>query len=174
MQDRAPEDILREEQENAGEKAFDEDAERAQQEADHRRDVEQDREMVDEDPEPYCRCNTQSHDPDCHIDHTLSALEAGIAFPGVKIGLGLPRLSEEAYGIKGILDYSYWNTNGVAMVIVAKEGTVADWAAYIGATNAANNSEEDTVRWVCRKGAKLSRDQAHRWFPDLPIEAYRE
>ncbi len=37
--------------------------------------------------EPYnpkpevCRCSTQRHDPDCHIDHTLSALEADIAFP---------------------------------------------------------------------------------------------
>lgn len=28
-----------------------------------------------------CRCNTQSQDPDCHIDHTLSTLEADIAFP---------------------------------------------------------------------------------------------
>lgn len=28
-----------------------------------------------------CHCNTQRHDPDCHIDHTLSVLEADIAFP---------------------------------------------------------------------------------------------
>ncbi|KKK53690.1 hypothetical protein LCGC14_3092250 [marine sediment metagenome] len=88
--------------------------------------------------------------------------------------LGLPHYSKEDFGIDGILNYSYWNTGGMAMAIVAKEGDVADWAAYIGATQSKGQSEEDTVRWVCRKGAKLSRDQAHRWFPKLPIEAYRE
>ena len=49
-----------------------------------------------------------------------------------------------------------------------------DVAAYIGATNAANTSEEETVRWVCCKGAKPSRTPAHRWFPQLPIGRYRE
>ncbi|KKL23037.1 hypothetical protein LCGC14_2429450 [marine sediment metagenome] len=88
--------------------------------------------------------------------------------------LGLPHYNKEDFGIDGILNYSYWNTNGMATAIVAKEGEVADWAAYIGATQSQGQSEEDTVRWVCRKGAKLSRDQAHRWFHKLPIEAYRE
>jgi hypothetical protein len=28
-----------------------------------------------------CHCNTQRQDPDCHIGHTLSSLEADLAFP---------------------------------------------------------------------------------------------
>jgi len=60
------------------------------------------------------------------------------------------------------------------VAIVAIEGAIADWAAYIGSTDAVDTSEEDTVRWVCRRGSKLSREQSHRWFPQLPIEAYRE
>ena len=186
MQDRAPEDVLREEQEDEATKAqrqaedavgYEEaaryDAEQAQQEADHRRDVEKDREMMTEDPEPHCSCNSAGQDPNCHIDHTRSIAQLREAFPPA-VGLGLPHYNEDVYGIGGILNYSYWNTNGVAMCIVAKEGGAADWAAYVGATNAANNSEEDTVQWVCRNGAKLSRKQANRWFSELPIEAYRE
>jgi len=205
MRDRAPEDVLREEQEDDATKAqrqaedhigyeeaarFDAEqaerrqgpgldeyagteAEKAQQEADHQRDVEQDREMMTEDPEPHCSCNSAGQDPNCHIDHTRSIAQLREAFPPA-VGLGLPHYNEDVYGIGGILNYSYWNTNGVAMCIVAKEGGAADWAAYVGATNAANNSEEDTVQWVCRNGAKLSRKQANRWFSELPIEAYRE
>ncbi|KKL48057.1 hypothetical protein LCGC14_2329320 [marine sediment metagenome] len=121
-----------------------EEAAQAQQEYDARIDRQRDEAMVTEDPEQ----------------------------PPSRPSLGLPYVR----GVENlrVLNYSYWNTNGVAMCIVAKEGGVADWAAYIGATNAANNSEEDTVQWVCRHGAKLSRKQANRWFPDLPIEAYRE
>ncbi|KKM13989.1 hypothetical protein LCGC14_1710670 [marine sediment metagenome] len=37
--------------------------------------------MVTEGTKP-CRCNTANRDPDCHIDHTLSAMEADMAFPG--------------------------------------------------------------------------------------------
>ncbi len=151
-------------------------AEQAQQEADHLRDVEQDRQMVTDDPEPHCSCNSAAQDPNCHIDHSLSAIEASIAFgqgrPSTE-GLGLPHYSKEEYGIGGILNYSYWNCNG-AVAIVAIEGAVADWAAYVGGPSPLVRSEEATVRWVCRMGAKLSRQQAHRWFPDLPIEAYRE
>lgn len=119
-------------------------AEQAQQEADHQRDVERDMEMVTEDT-------------------------------GRPPGLGLPQYSALKYGIGGILNYSYWNCNSNATAIVAIEGGAADWAAYIGATESrGSTSMEETVRWVCRKGAKLSREQAHRWFPQLPIEAYRE
>ncbi len=87
--------------------------------------------------------------------------------------LGIRHYSPEEYGIDGILNYSYWNCNG-SFAIVAIEGGAADWAAYIGGPNPDVKSEEETVQWVCRKGAKLTRDQAHRWFPDLPIERYRE
>jgi len=120
---------------------------------------------LDRAPEDILR-EEQEREKDSEIPGTLGESR--------RASLGLPHLSPKAFGVDGILNYSYWNTNGVAMVIVAKEGAVADWVAYIGATNSAHNSAEDTVRWVCQRGAKLSRDQAHRWFPDLPIEAYRE
>ncbi|GAF85901.1 unnamed protein product, partial [marine sediment metagenome] len=45
-------------------------------------------------------------------------------------------------------------------------------AAYIGADS--GQREEECVGWTVRHGCKLSRDQAHRWFPQLPIERYRE
>ena len=144
--DRSPEDILREEQESRGSEMYtDEEIERAQQEADHQRDVEQDRQMVTEDPEQ----------------------PPGLGLPHYRLWVGTRQVTD-------ILNYSYWNCNGMAMCIAAKEGAVADWAAYIGAIPALSSSEEDAVDWTVRKGAKLSRQQAHRWFPDLPIEAYRE
>jgi len=74
-------------------------------------------------------------------------------------------------GIEGVLAYNYWNCNGKGMVIVAKEGAVEDWAAYIGADDGFR--EEECVEWTCRQGAKLSQEQAHRWFPQFPVEAYR-
>ena len=86
--------------------------------------------------------------------------------------LGLPHYNKEAYGVSGILSYNYWNANGKGICIVAVEGGAADWAAYIGADD--GWKEAECVEWTCRHGCKLSRDQAHRWFPQLPIEAYRE
>lgn len=75
-------------------------------------------------------------------------------------------------GIEGVLNYDYWNANGKGICIVAKEGGNEDWAAYIGADDGWREAE--CVEWACRRGCKLSKDQAHRWFPDLPIERYRE
>ena len=51
------------------------------------------------DPE-RCRCNTQSQNPDCHIDHTFSILQAHIAFPQRASGLGEPceTCGGEGYG----------------------------------------------------------------------------
>lgn len=149
--DRAPEDILHEEQENTGP---DYEAEQAQQEFEHLRDAERDRQMVTEEPKPPGRIPIERFRQ------------------GRPITLGLPHLSEEAYGLKGILNYSYWNANGSGIVILAIEGGAADWAAYIGSDD--GMSEEECIRWTAEKGCKLSRAQAHRWFPQLPIEAYRE
>ncbi len=121
------------------------DAEQAQQEADHQRDVEQDRQMV--------------------TDYTPPVRPTAIS-----PALGLPYVR----GVEKhrVLDYSYWNANGVGIAIVAVEGSAADWAAYIGADDGMHT--ECCVEWTIRKGSKLGREQAHRWFPDLPIEAYRE
>ncbi|KKM89732.1 hypothetical protein LCGC14_1245640 [marine sediment metagenome] len=139
MQDRAPEDILREEQEREmrGEMPGTL-GEQAQQEADHLRDVQNDREMVTDEP--------------------------------TRPTLGLPYVR----GVEEhrVLNYSYWNANGVGIAIVAVEGGAADWAAYIGGDD--GQRTEDCVAWTIRRGCKLSRQQAHRWFPDIPIEAYRE
>ncbi|KKL86776.1 hypothetical protein LCGC14_1941320 [marine sediment metagenome] len=75
-------------------------------------------------------------------------------------------------GVEGVLAYNYWNANGKGVCIVAKEGGIEDWAAYIGADDGMREAE--CVEWTCRRGCKLSREQAHRWFPELPIGAYRE
>ena len=127
------------------EQMMEDDPEQSQQAADHMREVEKDRQMVTDDPPP-------------------------VAFPGVKIGLGLPYV----HGVEQhrVLNYNYWNANGRAMCIAAVEGHAADWAAYIGADGGWRT--EECVEWTIRKGCKLSRDQANRWFPELPIEAYRE
>ncbi|KKK47675.1 hypothetical protein LCGC14_3152760, partial [marine sediment metagenome] len=42
---------------------------------------------------------------------------------------------------EGSLDNRYWNANGKGICIVAKEGAVQDWAAYIFADD--GWSEED-------------------------------
>ena len=85
-------------------------------------------------------------------------------------GLGLPyvRGVEELR----VLNYSYWNANGIGVCIVAVEGGAADWAAYIGADD--GQRTEECVAWTIRRGCKFSRNQANRWFPELPIERYRE
>lgn len=168
-----------------------EDAEQAQQEADHRRDVEQDREMVTDDPPPEDilraeqenteRGTNTTSEPSCPVvvheesdwpkdsQRRLDAEHRGSEVVQA-VGLGLPYV----HGVEQhrVLDYNYWNANGVGVCIVAKEGEVADWAAYIGADGGWRT--EECVEWTIRHGCKLSRNQAHRWFPNLPIEAYRE
>ena len=83
------------------------------------------------------------------------------------MSLGLPyyRVGEHVIG------ESYFNANGVGIAIVAQEGGADDWAAYIGADD--GWSEDACVEWTCRHGSKLSLEQASRWFPQLPKDAYR-
>ncbi|KKN08697.1 hypothetical protein LCGC14_1053960 [marine sediment metagenome] len=123
---------------------------------------------LDRSPEDILR-EEQEREKDSEMPGTLGV-------EGGRPSLGLPHynLWEGTRQVTGILNYSYWNCNGMAMCIAAKEGAIADWAAYIGAIPALASSEEDAVDWTVSKGAKLSRQQANRWFPDLPIEAYRE
>lgn len=87
--------------------------------------------------------------------------------------LGLRHYSKEAIGIDRVLEYSYWNTNGVGIVILAREGYADDWAAYIGAMAEPHHREEQAVQWTASNGAKLTRAEASRWFPQLPGDAYR-
>ena len=79
---------------------------------------------------------------------------------------------KEVVGIDRVLAYNYWNTNGVGIVIVAREGHADDWAAYIGALPN-RDTEREVIEWTAHYGAKLSRQQASRWFPQLPAEKYR-
>lgn len=88
------------------------------------------------------------------------------------MSLGLRHYSAHAVGIDRVLAYNYWNANGHGVVILAREGHADDWAAYIGAGGP--EREEDAIAEVAKQGAKLSREQARRWFPNLPIEAYRD
>jgi len=72
-----------------------------------------------------------------------------------------------------VLDYTYWNANGVGVVILAREGYADDWGAYIGAICAVRHTEEEAIAHVAAHGSKLSTEMATRWFPHLPAEAYR-
>ena len=89
--------------------------------------------------------------------------------------LGLQHYStdpETGVGIDRVLAYSYWNTDGVGIVILAREGYADDWAAYIGALPG-HHTEQEAIAHAAARGAKLSRAQAELWFPHLPAEAYR-
>lgn len=88
------------------------------------------------------------------------------------MSLELRHYSKKAVGIDRVLAYNYWNANGHGIVILAREGYADDWAAYIGA--AGPEREEDAIAEVASQGAKLSRSQAGRWFPYLPLDAYRD
>ena len=91
------------------------------------------------------------------------------------MSLDLPHYSadpEVGVGIDRVLAYSYWNINGTGTVILAREGYADDWAAYIGAL-AGPHTEQEAIAHIAAHGAKLAPEQAARWFPKLPKEAYR-
>lgn len=73
-------------------------------------------------------------------------------------------------GDRRILDSYYWNTNGMAISIVAVEGGI-DWAAYIGATDKVEH-EIDAHLWTLDYGAKLSESFARSLFKvDMPYRS---
>ena len=74
---------------------------------------------------------------------------------------------------EGVLDYTYFNADGVGVVILAREGVAADWGAYIGAICLPWATEEQAIAYVAAHGTKLNKAMATRWFPHLPAEAYR-
>jgi len=83
-----------------------------------------------------------------------------------------------------MISHYYWNTNGMAVAIVAVVSPSGlDWAVYIGATPSDTHyvgldgqlysvetsekrytSEEETVEWAARYGAKLSEEMARFLF----------
>lgn len=68
---------------------------------------------------------------------------------------------------KEALEARYWNVNGVGICIVAVVTKGIDWAAYIGADD--GWSEEACIRWATEKGAKLSQQDAHHFFPNIKL-----
>lgn len=71
----------------------------------------------------------------------------------------------------------YFNANGVAVAIVASvnrrgDGSVFDWAAYIGGSTKTMH-EHQCVNAVAERGVKLLIGDAIHFFPDLPVEKYR-
>ena len=70
---------------------------------------------------------------------------------------------------RDIVTYRYWNTNGVAVAIVAVEGRVQDVAAYIGGDLDPDASEEATLQRVRQLGAKLTKEEAYRFLPQLEL-----
>ncbi len=65
-----------------------------------------------------------------------------------------------------ILDNRSWYANGMGVIIVAVEGSVNDWAAYIGGV-AYTDPEDNAIEWVGRHGCKLSEDEAKAFFPRI-------
>jgi hypothetical protein len=66
-----------------------------------------------------------------------------------------------------MIRHRYWNANGFAVAIVAKEGGVNDWAAYIGATEGVATLEHETVKFVLAHGCKISQKIAEAIFPEF-------
>lgn len=81
---------------------------------------------------------------------------------------------------KKVYPLKYWNSNGVAVAIVAVanyvDGELFDWAAYIGGTTKTEH-EEDAYDEVTQYGCKLDVHLAHylarRSGYSLSKETYR-
>lgn len=71
----------------------------------------------------------------------------------------------------------YFNSNNVAVAIIAIasyiDNKLFDWSAYIGGSRKVER-EQDCLKEVEDYGCKLSINDAQYFFPDLPIEKYRE
>ena len=70
----------------------------------------------------------------------------------------------------------YFNSNGFAVSIVAAvntyQGEILDWCAYIAGTDQTFH-EEDAHEWAAEWGDKMRQEDAHHFFPYLPIEKWR-
>jgi hypothetical protein len=72
------------------------------------------------------------------------------------------------YGLEAV----YENT-GHGLAIVARVNEGRDWAAYRGAGCSPDETEESTLAYVARCGAKLSEEEARFYFPGMQ-EPYRD
>lgn len=68
---------------------------------------------------------------------------------------------------RDIIQWKYWNTNGIGIAIVAAKGGASDVGAYIGASVAGAEFEEVAVRDARAYGAKLTKEEALGMLPGL-------
>ena len=73
-----------------------------------------------------------------------------------------------ATGDRKIVTGRYYNSNYYATAIVAVITEDIDWAAYIGGADY-KLPEEEAVKYVSDCGAKLSKDDALHYFPDINL-----
>ena len=73
-----------------------------------------------------------------------------------------------ARGNKRIVEARYWNTNGIAIAIIAIITEDIDWAAYVGATDMIDY-KDDTLQWTAHWGAKLWESDARHFFPNMDL-----
>ena len=67
------------------------------------------------------------------------------------------------------LEGRYWNPGGKSIAIVACITEEVDWAAYIGTDAPDSREEDDTLKYVAKWGAKLRREDAEYFFPDIKL-----
>lgn len=65
----------------------------------------------------------------------------------------------------------YWNVNGFGCAVVASIGAEGAWAAYIG--GCPPEDEDEGLKFVASKGAKLPEQDARHFFPQLHDLPYR-
>ncbi len=71
-------------------------------------------------------------------------------------------------GERKLITGRYYNCNGQACAIVAVVNEGIDWGAYISGVNA-DYPEEMAVDWVAKHGAKMGKEDAKHFFPDIKL-----
>jgi len=62
----------------------------------------------------------------------------------------------------------YWNPGNANICVIASVTKGIDWAAYIGA-NPNAYKEQEALQWALEWGAKLSRQDAEYFFPEIKL-----
>lgn len=67
------------------------------------------------------------------------------------------------------LEGRFWNCQGRHMAIVACITKGEDWAAYIGTDAPDSYTEDETLKYVSKKGCKLAEKDARYFFPSITL-----
>ena len=62
---------------------------------------------------------------------------------------------------------------GNNVIVVATEGAIKDWAAYIAAIIGYDTDEEEDINYAATHGTKLNPEIAIAIFPEFDIDKYR-